>query len=372
MSQEFAVRLQNLSMQFGGESVLRDLDLSLGANQFHVVLGPSGSGKSTILFLIAGLLRPTGGLIETVCAKSDVAFVPQFGGCYPQLSVLKNLQFALKHSGMRKADRDQHIRDVTRDCHLDNLLSRRCATLSGGEMQRVGLARGLLRRSPILLLDEPLSHVDVGLRRELRCLIREHQQRHAMTVVYVTHDPIEAVSLGDTLTVLANGVVEQSGALSDVVKTPATLNVLRLTTAGPCNVLKASTHDCTRIGLDRFRIVQDTASQNSDPWGSPTASYHIAFRATDVRVLLKDSAESQKNVPSDESSLILRVRVVRKIDLGNTTWVEGKWVGITSGIGDWEVDQNLVAMVPGQPTIPMEDVVDFCVPKNLLRVYPSL
>ncbi|HYD97851.1 MAG TPA: ABC transporter ATP-binding protein [Alphaproteobacteria bacterium] len=242
-----SITLAGINKRFGQTTALHDLSLEVGAGEFFVILGPSGAGKTTTLRVIAGLERPDSGRVAMDgidvtgrhTADRDVAFVFQQYSLYPHLSVRENMAFPLKAPGrnLTQAEIDRRIGDVAALLHIEAKLDRPTTRLSGGEMQRVAIGRALVRRPRAFLMDEPLSSLDAKLREELRVELKRIQQRLGATVVYVTHDQVEALTLADRIAVLDGGRVHQIGTPEEVYGRPDTLDVaLRLGTP-PINVL---------------------------------------------------------------------------------------------------------------------------------------
>ena len=203
------------------------LDLACGA--FLCVLGPSGSGKTTLLRLIAGLDSASSGRIwmgdqdvtHQPPEQRDVAMVFQNTPLYPHMTVYQNMAFALKMAGAAKSEIQQRVQHAAQWLQIDSLLKRRPGTLSAGQRQRVGIGKALIRRARLTLLDEPLSHVDAPLRKQLRQSIRQYQTEHGLSFVWVTHDQVEAVHMADRVCVLHEGCVQQIAPPREILQSPA-------------------------------------------------------------------------------------------------------------------------------------------------------
>ena len=209
--------------------VLQRIDIDVQPGEFLILVGPSGCGKSTLLNIIAGLEDPTEGqvriggkdVIGTPPAQRDIAMVFQSYALYPTMSVYDNIGFALEMRKVPKAERDQRIRQVAAMLQIEPLLERRPAQLSGGQRQRVAMGRALARQPQLFLFDEPLSNLDAKLRVEMRAEIKRLHQLSGITSVYVTHDQIEAMTLGSRIAVMKGGVLQQLGTPDDIYNRPA-------------------------------------------------------------------------------------------------------------------------------------------------------
>jgi len=228
-----SVTLQNITRRFGNVTAVDDVSLEVRDREFLVLVGPSGCGKTTLLRLIAGLDMPTEGaiflgdrLVNDVPAKDrDIAMVFQNYALYPHMNVFDNMSFALKLRGTAKAEIAKRVSEAAAILEIDHLLHRKPKELSGGELQRVALGRAIVRQPQVFLMDEPLSNLDAQLRVQTRAeLIRLHR-RLQITVIYVTHDQIEAMTMGDRIAVLKDGVLQQVDEPQTLYDTPANLFV---------------------------------------------------------------------------------------------------------------------------------------------------
>ncbi len=237
------VRVQGLGKSFGGRAVLRDLDLDLPAGAVTVVVGGSGCGKTTLLRILAGLEEADRGSVhvhgrdvtDVAPGRRRTAMVFQNYALYPSKTVAANIEFPLLMGGAPRDRRREAVRGAAARVRLDGMLSRYPHQLSGGQRQRVGIARAIVREPELLLLDEPLSNLDAGLRADMRTEIAALQRRLGTTMVYVTHDQAEALALADVLVVLHGGAVEQIGPPQEVFRAPATSRVA--TFLGAMNLL---------------------------------------------------------------------------------------------------------------------------------------
>jgi ABC-type sugar transport system ATPase subunit len=237
--------VRDLRREFPGGGGLHGVSLEVRDGEFFVLLGPSGCGKSTLLRLIAGLDPPDSGSIEIAggaargASRSAVAMVFQNYALYPHMTAFENIAFPLR---LGRATRDEIGRRVEQSARLAGLaidLHRVPAQLSGGERQRVALARALVREPGVILMDEPLSNLDAKLRSALRAELKDFQRRTHQTVVYVTHDQLEAMTLGDRMAVLREGRIEQLGAPTEIYARPANQFVAGFVGQPPMNLLRA-------------------------------------------------------------------------------------------------------------------------------------
>ncbi len=227
------LKIKNLQKGFEGLSIIKGIDLQVNDKEFVVFVGPSGCGKSTLLRLIAGLEEVTSGTLEldgrditqVSPAKRDLAMVFQTYALYPHMSVRKNMSFALDLAGADKAEVQRKVGEAARILELEPLLERKPRQLSGGQRQRVAIGRAIVRNPRIFLFDEPLSNLDAALRVQMRLeLARLHKELQA-TMIYVTHDQVEAMTLADKVVVLSAGRIEQVGSPLELYHHPANLFV---------------------------------------------------------------------------------------------------------------------------------------------------
>ncbi|WP_442578910.1 ABC transporter ATP-binding protein [Mesorhizobium sp. ASY16-5R] len=229
------VSLRNVSKVFGETEAVSELNLHIANGEFVVLLGPTGAGKTTTLRLIAGLERPEQGSIviagrdvtKLEPAARDVAFVFQQYSLYPHLTVYENLAFPLR-SPTRKRSEDEikaRVAEIAKLVRIDHKLENKSTRLSGGEMQRVAIGRALVRRPAIYLMDEPLSSLDAKLRADLRLELKRIQTELGSTMLYVTHDQIEAMTMADRIGILAEGRLVQIGSPREIYTQPANLHV---------------------------------------------------------------------------------------------------------------------------------------------------
>jgi lactose/L-arabinose transport system ATP-binding protein len=222
------LELKGVSKSFGSVEVVREINLSVGDGEFVVVVGPSGCGKSTLLRMIAGLEKTTSGEIRIGArsvtdldpSKRGVAMVFQSYALYPHMSVEENIGFGLRMNGMKKSDVRGKVTEAASILHLEGLLKRKPRELSGGQRQRVAIGRAIVRKPDVFLFDEPLSNLDAELRVQMRLEITKLHQAMGATMIYVTHDQTEAMTLADKIVVLRSGRVEQIGTPLEVYDDP--------------------------------------------------------------------------------------------------------------------------------------------------------
>lgn len=241
------LRIDGLSKEFDGSFALRDFGLSVDEGDFVVLVGPSGCGKSTLLRLLAGLEEPSAGRVilkgqditDEDPARRDVAMVFQDYALYPHMTVFDNIAFPLRMRRIARAEMRLRVERVAAHLAITDLLGRRPAALSGGQQQRVAIARALVREPALFLMDEPLSNLDAKLRAQMRGeLARLHRETGA-TVVYVTHDQTEALTLATKVVVLDGGKIRQVGAPRELYDAPANTFVAGFVGSPPMNLLDA-------------------------------------------------------------------------------------------------------------------------------------
>jgi len=278
------ISLQKVEKRFGDVSVIPPLDLEVEDGEFVVFVGPSGCGKSTLLRLIAGLEDTTSGKIfidgadatQLAPAKRGLAMVFQSYALYPHMTVRKNIAFPLKMANIPQAEIDEKVNYAARVLNLSNYLDRRPGQLSGGQRQRVAIGRAIVRSPSAFLFDEPLSNLDAALRVNMRLEITELHQNLKTTMIYVTHDQVEAMTMADKIVVLQAGVVEQVGSPLDLYHRPRNKFVAGFIGSPKMNFIEgaeAAKHDATTIGIRPEHV---TIGKDSGAWrGTVTVSEHL-------------------------------------------------------------------------------------------------
>jgi multiple sugar transport system ATP-binding protein len=242
-----ALTVCNVYKRFGSIEVLKGINLEMDSGEFTVLIGPSGCGKSTLLNIIAGLERQSSGnieisgrIVDDIAPKDrDIAMVFQSYALYPSMTVRQNITFGMECRNVPRAHRDAAVARVAKLLQIDALLDRKPGQLSGGQRQRVAMGRALVRDPLLFLFDEPLSNLDAQLRAEMRMEIKQLHLRLGSTIVYVTHDQIEAMTLATRIAVMRQGVVQQFADPETVYNRPANLFVARFMGAPPMNTLSA-------------------------------------------------------------------------------------------------------------------------------------
>ncbi|KJS16338.1 MAG: glycerol-3-phosphate ABC transporter ATPase [Hoeflea sp. BRH_c9] len=278
------IALKKVSKSFGVTQVIPPLDLEINDGEFVVFVGPSGCGKSTLLRLIAGLEDVTSGAIEInghdatriPPAKRGLAMVFQSYALYPHMSVRKNIGFPLKMAGLDKAEADRKVAAAASVLNLTDYLDRRPGQLSGGQRQRVAIGRAIVREPDAFLFDEPLSNLDAALRVNMRLEISELHNSLKTTMIYVTHDQVEAMTMADKIVVLRAGYIEQVGSPLELYRSPANLFVASFIGSPKMNFIEgkdAEAHGAKTIGVRPEHFV---VSKTEGMWkGKVGVSEHL-------------------------------------------------------------------------------------------------
>src|ERR1700704_6018797 len=271
------VHLEEITKSWGAAAAVEDVSFSAPAGHLVALLGPSGCGKSTTLRLIAGLETASAGTI--VIANRDVTALPpakrgvsmvfQSYALFPHLSVAENILFGLRVRDVPRAERDARLKRAAGILGLEALLDRKPSQLSGGQQQRVALGRAIVAETRVCLMDEPLSNLDAQLRVEMRREIRALQRRLGMTMLYVTHDQVEAMTMADQVVLMRNGRIEQDAAPAALYEKPATIFAARFVGTPPMNVIPAT-------------LVPD--SLGATPAGRTRATLAIGIRPEAARI----------------------------------------------------------------------------------------
>ncbi len=346
------VELKKAVKRFGSVEVIHGVDLQLAHGEFVVFVGPSGCGKSTLLRMIAGLEELSdgeiyiGGTDVTNVAAVDrgIAMVFQSYALYPHMSVAENMSFGLRMNGVDKQVIEEKVAKAADTLQLSELLDRKPKNLSGGQRQRVAIGRAIVRDPKVFLFDEPLSNLDAELRVEMRLQIAKLHQQLDSTMIYVTHDQVEAMTMADKIVVLRAGHVEQVGSPLELYHHPANLFVAGFIGSPKMNFLEATitqpSANRTEVQLaDGTRVIVAANTENASTGSKAT----IGMRPEDL------------SGSDGDSKLTLKVDVLEQ--LGGTTFVYGKCAGV----------ENFVVERPGSETIVMN--ADLSVSINADRCY---
>jgi multiple sugar transport system ATP-binding protein len=329
------VEVRHLTKQFEGNATpaVDDLDLVTTEGEYLVLLGPSGCGKTTLLRLIAGLEQPTSGevsiggqpMVGLPPRARKIAMVFQSYALYPHKSARRNIEFPLKASGMEPEERAKKVAWAAELLGITRLLDRRPRHLSGGERQRVALARALVREPDVFLLDEPLSNLDAKLRAAARDDLKQFQDRVGTTTIYVTHDQVEAMGLGDRIAVMSEGRIRQLGTPHDVYQDPADTFVATFLGSPPMNI------------VDRDGVL-------------------VGFRP--------ESLLPKGVVQPDDDAVTVAFNVHRVENLGS----ERHLVGTVTGIGE---DTRVISMLPSTVSVdvPVDETSEFVIRGADLRFF---
>jgi multiple sugar transport system ATP-binding protein len=268
-----SVLVRNVRKSFGTTEVLKDITLNVEEGEFVVLVGPSGCGKSTLLRTIAGLEPLTAGTItiggrtvnDLPPAKREIAMVFQSYALYPHLNVYNNMAFGLKFARVPKIEIDSRVNEAARILQLESLLHRRPRELSGGQRQRVAIGRAIVRKPQVFLFDEPLSNLDAALRINTRIEIAKLHKLLKATIVYVTHDQVEAMTLANKIVVMNQGRIEQIGKPMDLYYKPANMFVAGFIGSPAMNFINATARGANQFELARGeRVAAHSASKPGD------------------------------------------------------------------------------------------------------------
>ena len=246
-----SLNIKSVAKSFGDVQVLNDINIDIKDGEFIILVGPSGCGKSTLMSIIAGLEKLSSGsleldgqdLVDRHPRDRDIAMVFQSYALYPTMTVARNISFGLEMRKVPKAERDRIVEEVSKLLQIDHLLDRKPGQLSGGQRQRVAMGRALARSPRVFLFDEPLSNLDAKLRVEMRTQIKKLHKRLGATIVYVTHDQIEAMTLADRIAVMNGGVIQQLDTPEEIYNNPANQFVAGFMGSTPMNFIETTVND---------------------------------------------------------------------------------------------------------------------------------
>ena len=306
-----SVILSDVRKSYGDVEVIKGIDLAIADRELCVFVGPSGCGKSTLLRMIAGLEDINGGSVlidgadvtDVAPAKRGLAMVFQSYALYPHMNAYDNMAYGLRRAGLGKEDVDLRVRAAARKLQIEPLLGRRPKQMSGGQRQRVAIGRAIVREPKVFLFDEPLSNLDAALRIETRAQIAGLHQDLKATMIYVTHDQVEAMTLADKIVVLRSGVVEQAGAPLELYEHPANVFVATFIGTPAMNLIPieviAGTRDVVRVSMAGY----DSTLEVKGMWREVKPG---------VKAQLGIRPERVSWGPSDTSQPVGKVRLVER------------------------------------------------------------
>ncbi|GCE11201.1 ABC transporter ATP-binding protein [Tengunoibacter tsumagoiensis] len=359
------VQFDHVYKRFNKTEVVHDISLDIQDKEFLVLVGPSGCGKSTCLRMVAGLEEPTEGdiyigdrIVNGVDPKDrDIAMVFQNYALYPHMTVFDNMAFGLKLRHFPKADIKKRVEDTAATLGLENLLKRKPKELSGGQRQRVALGRAIVREAQVFLMDEPLSNLDAKLRVETRANIIKLHQNIQKTVIYVTHDQVEAMTMGDRIAVLNGGIIQQLGAPQELYDHPANLFVAGFIGSPSMNFVPnakvvSESNSATIIleGLGRIRVPQLYVERAKAAAGKNLTFGVRPTHLEDANIIGKDGIE--------QSSIDAAVDVVE--NLGNELQVY-----LTAG------GHNMIATLDPRSRVSSGDKVRLYVDSDQIHLFDT-
>jgi sn-glycerol 3-phosphate transport system ATP-binding protein len=303
------VLLRQITKTFNGNPVIEDLNVTIPSGSFTVLVGPSGCGKSTTLRMIAGLEHPTSGDIyigeekvnQVEPGKRDIAMVFQNYALYPTMTVKENIEFGLKNRKVPKPERERLIAEVAEVVGLREYLNRKPGELSGGQRQRVALARAMVKKPKVFLMDEPLSNLDAQLRQQMRVELMELHKKLGATFIYVTHDQVEAMSMGDQIIIMNQGKVQQAASPMEIYHQPANRFVATFIGMPPMNIVSARWLDGKlAIGDQAIKLPADFSK-------SELSSVHaIGIRPEKIQLQQKGEPVPKERVFTCEGTIVAR------------------------------------------------------------------
>jgi multiple sugar transport system ATP-binding protein len=331
--------------------VLKRIDIEVAPGEFLILVGPSGCGKSTLLNIIAGLEDPTEGelriagknVVGVAPAQRDIAMVFQSYALYPTMSVADNIGFALEMRKVPKEQRQKRIAEVAAMLQISHLLDRRPAQLSGGQRQRVAMGRALARDPQLFLFDEPLSNLDAKLRVEMRAEIKRLHQVSGITSVYVTHDQIEAMTLGSRIAVMKDGILQQIGTPDEIYRTPANTYVASFIGSPTMNFIPGQlqgTGEASRFVFAGGTIELPGPVQGDVTLGQRPEHIHLSDDAPwrgQVSLVEPTGADTYVVVKTEVGAITVRAPANTKLQVGQTIGLtvssrHNNWFHTTSGV----------------------------------------
>jgi multiple sugar transport system ATP-binding protein/inositol-phosphate transport system ATP-binding protein len=318
MSGRGQVRFEDIVKMHGEFAALKGVTFEIAPGEFFALLGPSGSGKSTTLRILAGLDAPTSGRVfiddrditATDARDRDIAMVFQSYALYPHMTVYENIAFPLEMAKLPAAEIGPAVKDAARKVKIDHLLDRKPGQLSGGQQQRCALARAIVRKARLFLLDEPLSNLDAKLRMETRAELKKLQRSLGVTAVYVTHDQEEAMTLADRMAVFMAGEIQQIGRPSEVFAKPNSIDVAAFIGSPPMNLLPARFIDGdVVVAGHRLKTATQEAGERDVVVGIRPGALRIAADGLKARVDLIEDLGDTAVLDLDCAGTPMRLRV---------------------------------------------------------------
>jgi ABC-type sugar transport system ATPase subunit len=312
------VRFQDIVKMHGEFAALKGVNFEIQPGEFFALLGPSGSGKTTTLRILAGLDAPTGGRVfidgkdvTSIDARDrDIAMVFQSYALYPHMTVAENIAFPLEMANLPKAAIAIAVKEAARKVKIDHLLDRKPGQLSGGQQQRCALARAIVRKARLFLLDEPLSNLDAKLRLETRAELKKLQRSLGVTAVYVTHDQEEAMTLADRMAVFMAGEIQQVGTPAEVFARPNSIDIAGFIGNPPMNLMPAHYIDGdVVIANHRFKTAMQAAGEREVIAGIRPGALRVTPEGLKARVELIEDLGDMAVLDLDCAGTLIRVRV---------------------------------------------------------------
>ncbi|SFN18730.1 carbohydrate ABC transporter ATP-binding protein, CUT1 family [Bradyrhizobium sp. Rc3b] len=318
MSGQGQVSFRNIVKMHGEFAALKGVNFDIKPGEFFALLGPSGSGKSTTLRILAGLDAPTAGRVliddkdvtSTNARDRDIAMVFQSYALYPHMTVAENIAFPLEMAKLPKAEITPAVKDAARKVKIDHLLDRKPGQLSGGQQQRCALARAIVRKARLFLLDEPLSNLDAKLRLETRAELKKLQRSLGVTAVYVTHDQEEAMTLADRMAVFMSGEIQQVGTPAEVFARPNSIDIAGFIGNPPMNLVPARYVDGdVIIAGHRLKTTATTRGERDVVVGLRPGALRMAVGGLGARVDLIEDLGDTAVLDLDCAGTMIRMRV---------------------------------------------------------------
>ncbi|MGL4309413.1 MAG: ABC transporter ATP-binding protein [Paracoccaceae bacterium] len=365
--------IRNVTKSYGAVEVLHRVDISVEEGEFLVLVGPSGCGKSTLLNMIAGLegissgdIAIKGRVVNGVHpSKRNIAMVFQSYALYPNMTVGQNMTFGLEMHGVPKPEREAALRDVAKLLQIENLLDRKPGQLSGGQRQRVAMGRALVRNPDVFLFDEPLSNLDAKLRVDMRTEIKKLHEKLKTTIVYVTHDQIEAMTLSTRIAVMHKGHVQQLGTPKEIYDTPANVYVATFMGSPAMNVMSAKV--VVKEGVPHAQITDAMGVAQTLAFSQPSLA---AWEGREILLGIRPESITDPDGADRNSKNIVALRNLVGITepAGADTFVAMS-LGGKDIIAHMRADANVVSGREFEFAINMEKAVAFD-PKSEERIRP--